>query len=126
MKKFLLLLIIPFLIFSQEPSLSEPLLTINDLLDSYPNAVAGYYDKSGEILFDGGSFDAKSLDVEKVDQYRALLFSGEMFNSSAAKVVFWAFPDGTTKFQSVEFVTENNEAIFSFFKGKGGSTMMFE
>ena len=126
MKKLLLLIIIPFLSFGQEPSLSTPLLTINDLLDSYPNAVAGYYDNNGDMLFDGGEFDSESLDVHKVDQYRALLFSGELFNSSAAKVIFWAFPDGKTKFHSVEFVTENNESIFMFYKGKGGSTMMFE
>ena len=49
MKKFYILLIIPFLSFGQV-TLDSELLTVEMLLDYYPNAVCGYYDKKWKYV----------------------------------------------------------------------------
>lgn len=125
MKKFIILLFIsPFLLLSQV-TVETSILTVDDLLDHYPNVVSGYYDSNDEILFDGGDLDTNSEDIEKVHQYKVLMFSGEMYNSDAARLIFWAWPDGETEFVAIDFLTKDKEMVFEFYEGRE-ERMVFE
>ena len=85
MKKYILLLIIPFLSFGQIP-------TIEELMNNFGPGVAGYWSNDGELLFDGGVFDIKHPDAAKVNTYE-YIFGG--YGTATMKMTFNAFSDGT-------------------------------
>ena len=127
MKKYILLLIVPFLSFGQTPTGSTEILNVSDLLDYYPNYTgSGYYDINDELLFDGGEFDANSPDAKKVFYWEIYLFHGEPMNSDAVHLKFWAWPSGNTQFASLEFFNkEKGEFVLKFEKNEKNE-MIFE
>tara|TARA_B000000532_G_C18739072_1_gene350286 strand:- start:51 stop:431 length:381 start_codon:yes stop_codon:yes gene_type:complete len=126
MKKFILLLIIPFLSFGQV-TLDSELLTVEMLLDYYPNAVCGYYDKNGNMLFDGGEFDINSPDAESVWTYECPMWESSPGNSDGARLIFWVWPDGKTSFASLSFRKKENlkENTFKIYVSERGK-IIFE
>tara|TARA_B100000902_G_scaffold385467_1_gene426870 strand:+ start:31 stop:411 length:381 start_codon:yes stop_codon:yes gene_type:complete len=126
MKKYILLLIIPFLSFGQA-TLDTELLNVGMLLDYYPNAVCGYYDEDGNMLFDGGDFNANSPDAEKVWTYECPMWQGSFGDSDGVLLKFWAWSDGRISFSSLEFRRKENlqENAFKFYVNQKGE-MIFE
>ena len=107
MKKYIILLIIPCLSFSQD------FQTFRELLDVYSNAACAYWsvDESGrpnEMLFNGGAFNIKSPDVAKADKYKCDCFAGKMFESASMVIIFDIMSDGKKQLSSIEFYGSND------------------